>query len=277
MVDVSNATFKMNTGRPIPALGMGTVDKEADDDSAVDALVYGLQQGYRLLDTASVYKNEHVIGEAIRQSGIPREEIFVTTKLWNTDIRNDRYAEAFEESLDKLGLDYVDLYLVHWPIVEKLVPCWKAMEGFYASGRAKAIGVSNYLPHHLDAILADAEIVPAVNQVEFHPLFQQHPLRDYCEPKGILIQAYKPFIGGRLFGNEKIAELARKYKRSEGQIVLRFLYEQGIASIPKSAHKDRILNNARIFDFEFSAEDSQKMASIDTGKRLGTDPDNFSF
>ncbi len=277
LVDVSSAAFTMNTGIPIPALGMGTVDKEAGEDSAVEALVAGLQVGYRCLDTASIYKNEHIIGRAIRESGVPREEIFVTTKLWNTDIRNAREEAAFEESLEKLGLDYVDLYLIHWPIVERLVPSWKAMEKFQADGRARAVGVSNFLPHHLDTILVDASVVPALNQVEFHPLFQQHPLRDYCAAKGILIQAYKPFIGGKLFGNAVIEELARKYGRTEGQIVLRFAYEQGVATVPKSAHSDRILTNSRIFDFALSPEDSKRMQEIDTGKRLGTDPDNFNF
>lgn len=262
----------LNNGVKIPVLGLG-VYKSGDDTK--QAVLDALAAGYRHIDTAALYKNEAMVGEAILESGIPREEIFVTTKLWNDDMKQGRQMEAFEESLKRLGLDYVDLYLIHWPVSSALEESWKVLEQIYKEGRARAIGVSNCHMEHLMRIMAAATIVPAINQVECHPYLSQKPLRTFCNHLSIEMQAWSPLGRGRVLDDPVITELAKKYGRTPAQIVLRWELEENYIVIPKSVHKERIEENSRIFDFALAPEDKALMDSLNKDLHFGTSPDNF--
>ncbi|HHV12414.1 MAG TPA: aldo/keto reductase [Clostridiales bacterium] len=268
---------KLNNGIEIPMLGLG-VYLSQDGAETVNAVTWALEAGYRHIDTASVYGNESSVGLGMRESKIPREEIFLTTKLWNDDMRKGRELEAFEASLKRLQTDYVDLYLIHWP-VENFEKSWKVMEKIYASGRAKAIGVSNFKEHHLESLLAVADIVPAINQVEAHPLLNNNGLAGCCRSKGIAIQSYRPLGGpkGKLMENATLNKLAEKYGKTPAQIVLRWDIQRDFVVIPKSVHKDRIISNLAVFDFELLPEDMEIIDSMDQGHRFCADPDNFDF
>lgn len=266
----------LNNGLKMPWLGYG-VYKIEDGKSVEAAVSKALELGYRSIDTAAVYKNEAGVGNAIRDSGIAREDIFLTTKVWNDEQRNDRVAAAFEESLERLGTDYVDLYLVHWPVVERSVATWKAMEKIYQSGRAKAIGVSNYKVHHLQEILNNCEVVPAVNQVEFHPRLRQPELMQFCKANKIQLEAWSPLMQGHFVEETAILALAEKYGKSPAQVVLRWDIQHDVVTIPKSATPSRIAENSQIFDFELSADDMAILDALDQEKRFGSDPDNFNF
>jgi diketogulonate reductase-like aldo/keto reductase len=267
---------KLNNGTEMPWLGFGVF--QIDDGSAVEeAASEALRVGYRSIDTAAVYRNEVGTGKAIKESGIPRDEIFLTTKVWNEDQRLGRPLEAIEESLERLDTDYVDLYLVHWPVADHYRDAWQKMQEIYESGRAKAIGVSNFLIHHLDDILADGEVVPAVNQVEFHPRLQSPALVEYCQGKGIHVEAWAPLMKGGVSTIPAIVELGEKYGKTPAQITLRWNLQRQIITIPKSVTPARISENADVFDFELSAEDMETMNGLDEGNRTGPDPDNFGF
>lgn len=235
-----------------------------------------MEAGYRHIDTAAIYKNEADVGNAIKESGIARKDIFVTTKLWNTDSRAHRQREAFEESLDRLGLDYVDLYLIHWP-VENFVESWHELEKIYRSGRAKAIGVSNFKVHHLQTLLNSAEITPAVDQMEFSPYMQDNEAVDFCRAHGIAYEAWSPLGAGTLLEEPTLVKLSQKYGKSTAQVILRWVLQRDIIVFPKSNHKERIAENADIFDFEISEEDMKLINSLNCGKRTGSDPDTFNF
>ncbi|PVB63706.1 aldo/keto reductase [Labrenzia sp. 011] len=265
----------LNNGTRMPWLGLGVY--QMTDEETRQACLLALDAGYRSLDTASVYKNEAGVGQALRETDIPREDLFVTTKLWNDDQRAGRTMSAFQESLDRLETDYVDLYLVHWPVRGHIVGTWKAMEDILASGRAKAIGVSNFLPHHLDELLVAAEVVPAINQVEFHPHLVQPNLLSYCKAQGIVVEAWSPLMQGQVASEKTIAALAEKYGKTPAQIVLRWDLQHGVVTIPKSTRKSRIEENAGIFDFELSEEDMGVLNDLDETRRLGPDPDTFAF
>ena len=272
------STIRLNNGVEIPRLALG-VFKVPDDQSA-QCVRWALEAGYRHIDTAAVYGNEAGVGKGIRDSGVPREEIFLTTKLWNDDMRKDRVREAFEESLAKLGTDYVDLYLIHWPVPGCFEKCWAELEQLYREGRVRAIGVSNFHRYHMEALLKTAKIVPAVNQVELHPLLTQKPLSEYCRSLGIEMQSYRPLGGSgehNLVGNADIAAIAARYNRSPAQIMIRWNLQCGNIVLVKSTHRERILQNMDVFDFEISAEDMAALDALNRDFHTGSNPDTFDF
>ena len=265
-------SLKMANGVEIPQIGFGTF--KIPDDIAAQSVKYALAAGYRHIDTAAVYRNEDGVGLGIKESGIPRNEIFLTSKLWNDDQGYDSTLKAFDVSLKKLGTDYLDLYLIHWP-KNKNKESWKAMEKLYKDGRVKAIGVSNFKEHHLDDLLTDAEITPMINQVELHPQFPQEALRNYCTKKGILTEAWGSLMQGQIFDKELIKEIAQKHNKTVSQIGIRLAVQNGVVTIPKSTHEQRIKDNLNVFDFELDNEDMKKIAELNTGIRIGRDPDNI--
>jgi diketogulonate reductase-like aldo/keto reductase len=271
-------TFTLNNGVKIPGVGLG-VFRLNDAQEAYNTVKTALEVGYRHIDTAMIYENEEAVGRAIRDSGVPRSEIFLTTKLWNDDQRSGRVAEAMEASLQRLGMDYVDLYLVHWPVKGTYAAIWKKMEEVYKSGKAKAIGVSNYQPHHLDDLLAGAEIVPAVNQIECYPYLSQEKLIAYCKGKGIYPEAWGPLGAGKsdILTHPVIAEIAQNNKRTPAQVVLRWNLQRGVIVIPKSVHRDRQIENLAITGFELTHPEMEQIDALNRNKRLGSDPDNFDF
>ncbi len=265
----------LSNGVTIPMLGFGTF-KIPDGEITVKSVKAALDLGYRHIDTAAVYQNESGVGEAIRQSGVPREQIFVTSKLWNSDQGYDSTLKAFDATMNRLGFDYLDLYLIHWPKPLNS-ETWRAMEKLYKEKRIRAIGVSNFHVHHLEDLLASCEIEPMVNQVEFHPRLVQRPLLDFCKMRGIQYEAWSPLMQGKIFDIPLMKELAAKYKRTVSQIVLRWDIQMGVVTIPKSTHPERIKENMGIFDFVLSDEDMKAITSLDRGERVGADPDNFNF
>ena len=259
----------------MPWLGFG-VFQTKEGEEVINSVKWALEAGYRSIDTAMIYGNEKGVGQAIKESGVPREEIFLTTKLWNDDIRNRRTQQAFEQSLERLGVDYVDLYLIHWP-VEGRQAAWKEMEKIYESGRAKAIGLSNFMIEHLDDLLPQCSVVPAVNQVEFHPFLLQPKLLTYCQEHNIQLEAWSPIVKGQVMDVPEIQEIAKKYDKTPVQVTLRWDVQHQVVTIPKSVHQERIVANCQIFDFELSAEEMQVLDNLDEGRRVGPDPLNFNF
>ena len=257
---VLDNTVFLNTNREMPLLGLG-VYKATGENEAENAIISAVESGYRLIDTASVYKNEENVGRGIASCGIPRNELFITTKVWNTAQRLGDIQGAFERSLDRLKLDYVDLYLIHWPVPGCYLSTWKVLEEIQKSGRALSIGVSNFEIRHLEELEANSGIIPAVNQIECHPLCYPKELIDYCQNKGIQIQAYAPLARGAYLDNDVMCVLGTKYARTPAQIGLRWATQKGISVIPKSVHPDRIRSNGNIFDFTIEQED---MDLIDT-------------
>ncbi|MGB8453845.1 MAG: aldo/keto reductase [Anaerocolumna sp.] len=272
-----NTIKKFNNGVEIPMLGFG-VFQAVSGDETINSVKWALEAGYRHLDTATIYENEASVGIGMEESGVAREDIFLTTKLWNEDMRQGREMEAFEKSLKDLRTNYVDLYLVHWP-VDCFEKSWKLVEEIYRSGRAKAIGVSNFQIHHLEQLEKVWNIVPAVNQVESHPLLNQNELKTYCESKGIALEAYSPLGSsrGNLLQNETVCVIAEKYKKTPAQIVIRWDLQRGVIVIPKSVHKERIISNKEVFDFELSGDDMSLIDLLNKNHRFMDDPDNFDF
>lgn len=269
-------TVKLANGVGMPYFGLG-VFKTNDGTEVENAVKWALEAGYRLIDTAAIYKNERGVGNAVKASGIPRNELFITTKAWNENQRNGTVMEGFKESLELLQTDYVDLYLIHWPVKEKYTATWKVMEEIYRSGKARAIGVCNFLQHHLEDLFQIADIVPMVNQVECHPHLVQQPLIDFCQARNIIYEAWSPIMRGAVNTIPLFIELSKKYKKTPVQIVLRWDLQKGIVTIPKSVHQERIKSNADIFDFELSAEDICSIDALDKNKRFGSHPDTFTF
>jgi len=266
----------LNNGLKMPWLGFGVL--QVNDGQEVEhAVRYALDIGYRSIDTAAVYKNERGVGKAIRESGIPREDIFLTTKVWNDDQRKKRTLAAFEESLKRLETEYVDLYLVHWPVKGCYQETWQVMEEIYQSGRAKAIGVSNFMIHHLEDLLSDSQILPAVNQIEFHPLLVQPELLKFCQEHKIQVEAWSPLMQGQIITEPTVQRLAEKYHKTPAQVALRWDLEHEVVTIPKSIHANRIAENADIFDFELSEAEIKALDALDVGRRTGPDPYNFNF
>ncbi len=269
-------TVNLSNGVKMPVFGLGVfMSKEGlEVESAVET---ALEAGYRHIDTAAVYGNERGVGRAIGRSGIPRREIFITSKVWNSDQGYLTTFDAFRETLERIDTDYIDLYLIHWPKGALSVETWKAMEEIYASGRAKAIGVSNFLVHHLEELLPHCKVAPMVDQVEFHPYLQQPDLQSFCRSHAIQFEAWSPIMKGRVNEIPLLQELAAHYGKTPVQVTLRWELQKGIVAIPKSVHRDRILSNAGIFDFEISDADMGKIDSLDRHHRVGADPDNISF
>ncbi|USA05079.1 aldo/keto reductase [Streptomyces lydicamycinicus] len=260
----------------MPQLGYGVW--QVEDDQAFTAVGQALDAGYRSIDTAMIYGNEEGTGKALAASGIARDELFVTTKLWNADQGHDATLRAFDTSLAKLGLEYVDLYLIHWPLPSRdtYIETYRALEKIYADGRAKAIGVSNFLPEHLERLLGETSVVPAVNQIELHPLFPQAASRAFHARHNIVTEAWSPIGQGKgLLENPTLVELAAKHGKTPAQIVLRWHVQLGNVAIPKSVTPSRIAENIDIFDFELDDTDLTALAGLDSGTRLGPDPATF--
>lgn len=271
-----NGTFELHNGVAMPYFGLGVYQSE-DGQEVINAVKWALDAGYRHIDTASVYKNEEGVGQAIKESSIERDEIFVVSKVWNSDQGYDSTLKAFEASLKRLDLEYLDLYLVHWPVANKYKETWKALEHLYDQKRVRAIGVSNFMQHHLEDLLAGANTVPMVNQMEFHPYLVQQPLIDFCNKNNIQYEAWSPMMQGKIFSMEEFKKIAKKYGKSIAQIVLRWDLQKGVITIPKSSNKERIIANADIFDFELSEEDVRQLEAMHKGQRFGPDPNNFDF
>lgn len=272
------STIRLNNGVEIPQLGLG-VFQVPDGDSTANSVRWALECGYRHIDTAAVYGNEAGVGRGIRESGIDRSEIFLTTKVWNDDMRANNVRGAFEKSLSLLKTDYVDLYLIHWPVAGKFIHSYKVLEELYAEGRVKAIGVSNFQKHHLDDLLSATKIIPAVNQIERHPWLTQEPLISYCRNLGIEIEAWSPLggTGGTLLQEETLKEIAAKYGKTPAQIIIHWDLQEKVIVMPKSTHKDRIRQNSDVYDFELSAEDISRLDNMNINKRTGSNPDTFTF
>ena len=276
-----NTTKKLNNGTKIPYLGLGVFQCN-DGAETVNAVRWGIEAGYKHIDTAAAYRNEKSVGQAIRETGIKRDKLFVTTKLWKEDMVQGTQMKAFESSLKLLQLDYVDLYLIHWPVPGKNMESWKVLEEINKSGRARAIGVSNFAQHHLDLLLRDAKVVPAVNQIQCHPYFTQQPLAAYCEKLGIAVEAWSPLggTGGNLLDDPVLKKLATKYAKSAAQIVLRWDLQRGIITIPKSTHQARIIANTDIYGFELSKDDMKTINDLNQNLKpypAGWDPDTIDF
>jgi diketogulonate reductase-like aldo/keto reductase len=265
--------YTLNTGQQVPALGFGTWEIRPDS-AAQAATAAALEAGYRLIDTARIYNNEEGVGQALRESGVPRQELFVTTKVWNDDQGYDQTLKACTESLERLGLDYLDLYLIHWPATKLRHDSWRAMEKLMADGTIKAAGVSNYTVEHLEELLERSELVPAVNQVEFHPFIyeQQVELLDYCEEQGILLEAYSPLSRISGGGNSVVEEIARRYGKSPQQLVLRWCMAHGTLPLPRSRNPEHIAANYSAFDFDIDENDMRSLDSLSDGERVTWDP-----
>ena len=270
-------TIAFNNGVEIPQLGFGVW--QVPEEQVVEAVRVAIETGYRSIDTAAVYGNEEGTGQAIADSGVDREELFVTTKLWNTEQGYDSTLAAFDESIKKLKLDYVDLYLIHWPSPhrDKYVETWKAFEQLLADGRVKSIGVSNFHQSHLRRLLDETGTVPVLNQIELHPYLQQEALRAFDAEHGILTEAWSPLAsGGDVLTDPLIAKLADKYGKTPAQVILRWHLQLGNVVIPKSVTPSRIKENFEVFDFELSTDELESFAPLEKGFRTGPDPDTFT-
>lgn len=266
----------LNNGVEMPLLGLG-VWQAGNGEELEQAIVSAAEYGYRSIDTASVYGNEEGVGRAIQKTGIPREQFFVTTKLWNIDHGYDSTLKAFEKSRERLGLDYVDLYLIHWPVMGMNRDTWCAMEQLYEEGKVRAIGVSNFLEHHLLELMETSRIQPAVNQIEYHPSLASNNLHLFCKQHFIQLEAYSPLMRGRLMDHPLLLKLASRYGKSVAQIILRWVVQQDIVTVPKSISPVRIRENADIFDFELSEEDMVLMAELNVNQRVSAHPDHRNF
>lgn len=266
-------SFKLNNGVKMPYFGLGVFQSE----DATNSVLTALDCGYRHIDTAAAYNNEREVGKAIKQHELDREDIFVVSKVWNQDQGYDSTIKAYHESLKRLKINYLDLYLVHWPVKNKFVETWKAMEYLYENGLVKAIGVSNFMRNHLDELLPNCSIIPMVNQMEFHPHLVQQELVDFCTHKGIQYEAWSPLMRGKILDVELIKNLSKKYNKTIVQIVLRWNLQKGVVTIPKSSNPKRIKSNSELFDFELSQEDLEAIDALDRNSRIGPDPNNFNF
>lgn len=273
-------TTTLHNGVNMPWFGIG-VFKVEEGPELVNAIKFAIKHGYRSIDTAAIYENEEGVGQAIREGieevGISREELFITSKVWNADLGYESTIKAYETSLTKLGLDYLDLYLIHWPVEGKFKEAWRALETLYKEGRVKAIGVSNFHVHHLETLIKDAEIKPMVNQVEYHPLLTQKEIQAFCQEQGIQLEAWSPLMQGQLLDNPVLQEIANKYNKTIAQVILRWDLQNGVITIPKSTKEQRIVENSTIFDFELTKEDMEQINGLNQNLRVGPDPDNFDF
>lgn len=270
----------LRNGISMPWLGLG-VFKVAEGPKLINAVKFAITHGYRSIDTAAIYENEAGVGQGIREglkeAGIPREELFVTSKVWNADLGYETTLAAYETSLKKLRLEYLDLYLIHWPVAGKFNEAWRALETLYKAGKVKAIGVSNFQVHHLEDLMQDAEIKPMVNQVEYHPRLTQTEVQAFCREHGIQMEAWSPLMQGQLLDHPLLREIAGKYGKSAAQVIIRWDLQNGVVTIPKSTKEHRIAENAAVFDFELSPEDMERIGALNENLRVGPDPDNFDF
>ncbi|GEL04637.1 aldo/keto reductase [Rummeliibacillus sp. G93] len=273
-------TTTLNNGVKMPWLGLG-VFKVEEGPELVNAVKTAIKHGYRSIDTAAIYGNEEGVGkgiqEGLKEAGISREDLFVTSKVWNEDLGYESTLAAYETSLKKLGLDYLDLYLIHWPVEGKYKDAWRALETLYKEGRVKAIGVSNFQVHHLEDLMKDAEIKPVINQVELHPRLTQKELKAFCQDNNIQLEAWSPLMQGQLLDNEVLKEIAAKHNKSVAQIIVRWDLQNGVMTIPKSTKEHRIVENVDLFDFELTQEELEVIDGLNQNHRVGPDPDNFDF
>lgn len=264
-------TIELANGVAMPRLGIGTY-KSAEGGDVERSVTSALEIGYRSIDTASLYANEGGIGRAIAASGIPRDELFITSKMWNDEQGYDATLAAFERSITRLGTGYLDLYLVHWPRAQTH-ETWRALERLYAEKAVRAIGVCNHLQHHLEALMAVAEVAPMVDQYEFHPWLQQPTLRDFCQSHGIVVEAWAPVMKGHVAEVPALVEIGRRHGKTPAQVAIRWLLQQGVVTIPKSVHPERVAENADVFDFALSDEEMRTIAGLDRNQRFGPEPD----
>lgn len=281
MIENINSTVTLNNGVQMPWLGLGVFRVE-DRAELVNAVRVAIKNGYRSIDGAAIYGNEEAMGEGIRQgikeAGISREDLFITSKVWNADLGYESTIAAYEASLKRLGVDYLDLYLIHWPVEGKYKEAWRALEYLYKEERVKAIGVSNFQVHHLEELLKDAEIKPVINQVEFHPCLTQQKVRAFCQVNDIQVEAWSPLMAGNgLLENEVLKEIAKKYDKTVAQVVLRWDIQSQVVTIPKSTNEGRLIQNADLFDFTLTKDDMEKIDGLNQDLRVGPDPDNFDF
>jgi len=267
------STVKLNNDVRMPILGLG-VYQSPPGGVTRNAVNFALRIGYRHVDTARIYGNEADVGEAVRESGVPREDLFVTTKLWNSDQGYDSTLRAFEGSLKRLGLDYLDLYLVHFPVPDVRKETWRAMETLLQKERCRAIGVSNFTIRHLEELIEESHVTPSVNQVEFHPFLYQKELLKYCQNRGIQVEAYSPLARGERLKHPRIISLATKYSKTPAQLMIRWGIEHGLVVIPKSTREERIRENSQVFDFDISDDDMRSLDSLNQDLRLNWDPTN---
>jgi methylglyoxal/glyoxal reductase len=274
------STTTLSNGIHMPWLGLG-VFKVEEGPELVHAVKTAIKHGYRSIDTAAIYGNEEGVGrgilEGIQEAGLNRSDLFITSKVWNDDLGYEETLAAFEISLEKLGLEYLDLYLIHWPVERKYTEAWKALEKLYKDGKIKAIGVSNFQIHHLETLLKEAEIKPMVNQVELHPRLTQKDLLIYCRENGIQLEAWSPLMQGEILESPVLQEIGDRYSKSTAQVILRWNLQNQIVAIPKSTKETRIAANASLFDFELTVQDMKKIDSLNQDHRVGPDPDNFDF
>jgi len=271
-----DTTVALHGNVQIPLLGFGTFKVQEGQD-VEQAVATALDLGYRHIDTAMIYRNEEGVGRAIAASGIDRSEIFVTTKVWNSDQGYEPTFAAIDASLGRLGMDYVDLYLVHWPKPAHTVETWRAMEEIQVSGKARAIGVSNYLTHHLDLLLENANVVPSINQIQFHPHLQSPDVVEYCDERGIVIEAWGPLKQGLIMDDAELATIAGAHSVTVPQVVLRWMIQRGVVAIPKSVTPSRIAENTNLYGFELSAAEMTTINAMDRDDRVGPHPDHIDF
>lgn len=273
-------TVTLHNGVKMPWLGLG-VFKVEEGPELVNAVKTAIVKGYRSIDTAAIYENEEGVGEGIRQglkeAGLSREDIFVTSKVWNADLGYEETLAAYETSLQKLGLEYLDLYLIHWPVEGKYKAAWKALEMLYKEEKVRAVGVSNFQIHHLEDLMKDGDVKPVINQVEYHPRLTQKELHAFCQKHDIQLEAWSPLMQGELLDNDVLKGIAEKHGKSVAQIILRWDLQNGVVTIPKSTKEHRIVENSSLFDFELDAEDVSKINELNQNHRVGPDPDNFDF
>lgn len=267
----------MNDGNSIPQVGLGVWQTPPEDTER--AVATALEAGYRHIDTAAAYRNEREVGEALKKSGLPRDQVFITTKLWNSDQGYDSTLRAFDKSMDRLGLDSLDLYLIHWPMPAKgaFVETFKAFADLREQGRIRSIGVSNFEPEHLRELVDATGIVPAVNQIELHPLLQQEELREMHAQMGIATEAWSPLGQGSLLSNDTVVSVAEAHGKTPAQVLIRWHMQLGNIVIPKSVTPERIVSNFDVFDFELSEQDMASVSTLGDGTRLGPDPRTFEF
>ncbi|MCK6255506.1 aldo/keto reductase [Fictibacillus sp. KIGAM418] len=264
----------------MPWFGLG-VFKVEEGPELVNAVKAAIRHGYRSIDTAAIYENEEGVGKGIQEglaeSGVERRDLFVTSKVWNADLGYESTIAAYEESLRKLGLEYLDLYLIHWPVEGKYKDAWRALETLYKEGRVKAIGVSNFQIHHLKDVMKDAEIKPMINQVEYHPKLSQKELQEFCKAQGIQMEAWSPLMQGQLLDHPVLKEIADHHNKSVAQVILRWDLQNGVVTIPKSTKENRLAENSKVFDFRLTDHEMNRINDLNENLRVGPNPDNFDF
>lgn len=279
MITSLQDTIKLNNEVKMPAMGLGVF--QVENDTTAEIVKNAIELGYRSIDTAAIYGNEAGVGEGIKlaldSTGLNREDLFITSKVWNAGLNYEETVSAYEESLEKLGLDYLDLYLIHWPGKNKFAESWSALEDLYIEGKIRAIGVCNFNISHLQDLMKNARVTPVINQVEFHPRLQQQSLRAFCKEHNIQLEAWAPLMQGGLLEDPTIAKIAEKYEKSNSQVILRWDIQSGVITIPKSVRKERMAQNADIFDFSLTDAEMQIINAMNLDKRVGPDPEVFDF